>query len=115
MFEGHDTTAMGMLSTLHLIQLHDYIQDKVHYELDEIFANNKTRQMKYIENCTKESMRLDPLVSVIGRICTDNFQLESYTMSKGTQINMIIYELIKMLNHFQILSNLILTDLNVIK
>ncbi|KAL3200348.1 hypothetical protein MRX96_013297, partial [Rhipicephalus microplus] len=61
MFEGHDTTAMGMSWAIYLIALHEEHQDLIHQELDTIFGSDKTRpvtsedlkQMKYMECCLK--------------------------------------------------------------
>ncbi|KAH8034292.1 hypothetical protein HPB51_022745 [Rhipicephalus microplus] len=63
MFEGHDTTAMGMSWAIYLIALHEEHQDLIHQELDTIFGSDKTRpvtsddlkQMKYMECCLKKS------------------------------------------------------------
>ncbi|GBO19124.1 Cytochrome P450 4V2 [Araneus ventricosus] len=59
MFEGHDTTAMGITFALYCIGLYPDVQRKIHEELDGIFSNNKqrpitmddVRSMKYLE-CT---------------------------------------------------------------
>ncbi|CAN7992028.1 unnamed protein product, partial [Ixodes pacificus] len=61
MFEGHDTTAMGISWALYLIGLYRKHQDLIHQELDSIFGDDKVRQitsndlkeMKYLECCLK--------------------------------------------------------------
>ncbi|GBN31109.1 Cytochrome P450 4C1 [Araneus ventricosus] len=75
MFEGHDTTAMGIAYAVYNIGLDPKIQDRVHEELDTIFGNDHerhvtmddARNMKYLECVLKESQRLFPSVPIIGR------------------------------------------------
>ncbi|XP_075560452.1 cytochrome P450 4c3-like isoform X3 [Dermacentor variabilis] len=83
MFEGHDTTAMGISWALYLIGLYSEHQELMHQELDAIFGANKTRpitsedlkQMKYMECCLKESQRLYPSVPFISRMCEQDVMI----------------------------------------
>lgn len=67
----HDTTAMSMIWTLFLLGHHPEYQERVQQEIDEIwdrdqvddskFLNsNQLREMKFLEACIKESLRLFP-------------------------------------------------------
>ncbi|XP_023210867.1 cytochrome P450 4c3-like isoform X2 [Centruroides sculpturatus] len=75
MFEGHDTTAMGISWTLYLLGLHPDIQEKVYQELEEIYGDDidksitceELRKMKYLECVVKESIRIYPPVPFILR------------------------------------------------
>lgn len=74
MFEGHDTTAAGSSFFLSLMGVHPHIQDKVVQELDEIFGDSDrpatfadTLEMKYLERCLMETLRLYPPVPIIAR------------------------------------------------
>lgn len=75
MFEGHDTTSMGIVWTLYLLGLHHDIQERVFQELEDIFYNDIERtirtddlkMMKYLECVIKESIRLYPSVPFIIR------------------------------------------------
>jgi len=62
---GHDTTASNMSFTVLLMGLHPDIQKRVQMELDDIFHGDDRAataddlsQMKYLESCLKESLRL---------------------------------------------------------
>ncbi|XP_075735784.1 cytochrome P450 4V2-like isoform X2 [Rhipicephalus microplus] len=72
---GFDTTAMATSYTLYLLGHNSGIQDKVHAEIDTIFANDKQRsvtaedikKLKYLECVIKESLRLYPPVPLVAR------------------------------------------------
>ncbi|XP_076754439.1 cytochrome P450 4g15 [Xylocopa sonorina] len=74
MFEGHDTTASGSSFFLAMMGCHPDIQEKVIQELDEIFGDSDrpatfqdTLQMKYLERCLLETLRMYPPVPIIAR------------------------------------------------
>ncbi len=70
-FSGHDTTAMAILWSLHLIGLDPEVQEKVHLEIDSVFGDDKTRpvnsedlkQLKYLECCIRRSSSFVPFCS----------------------------------------------------
>ncbi|XP_038213205.1 cytochrome P450 4g15 [Zerene cesonia] len=74
MFEGHDTTAAGSSFFLSAMGIHQDIQDKVVEELDSIFGDSDrpatfqdTLEMKYLERCLMETLRMFPPVPIIAR------------------------------------------------
>lgn len=74
MFEGHDTTAAGSSFFLSMMGVHQDIQDKVIEELDQIFGDSDrpatfqdTLEMKYLERCLMETLRMYPPVPIIAR------------------------------------------------
>lgn len=82
MFEGHDTTAAASSYFLTLMGIHQNIQAKVVQELDEIFRGtdrpttfNDTLEMKYLERCLLETLRLYPPVPIIGRQLNEDLKL----------------------------------------
>jgi cytochrome P450 family 4 len=101
MFEGHDTTAMAISWTLHLIGLNAEIQDKCHQELDNIFGDNDNqrsidmkdlRDMKYLEACIKEALRLFPSVPFVGRINEQEISVNDFIVPKGVTCLVFLYE-----------------------
>ncbi|XP_023223442.1 cytochrome P450 4C1-like isoform X7 [Centruroides sculpturatus] len=100
-FEGHDTTSMGICWALYHLGLHQDIQEKVYEELQGIFGDDKDktltaediREMKYLECVLKESQRISPSVPLIGRSCTEDFKIKNYTIPRGTTIMLFIYAL----------------------
>lgn len=101
MFEGHDTTAMGISWALFLIGLYPKCQSRVHSELDSIFGEDKSRpvtmedlkRMKYLECCLKESQRLYPSVPIISRRCEEDVTVDGRTLPKGSTVQVLIHSL----------------------
>lgn len=99
MFEGHDTTAMGISWTLYLLGLYEDKQEKVHQELCSIFGDDKFRnittqdlkEMKYLECVIKESIRLYPSVPVISRKTKEKMKIGEYVIPENTSIVLYIY------------------------
>lgn len=83
MFEGHDTTSAAISWSLLLLGSHPEIQDRVVEEIDSIFGGDKTTvasmndlmEMKYLECCIKEALRLYPSVPLIARQINEDVQL----------------------------------------
>ncbi|KAJ8929501.1 hypothetical protein NQ314_017794 [Rhamnusium bicolor] len=95
MFEGHDTTAAGSSFFLSMMGIHQDIQDKVIQELDEIFGDSDrpatfadTLEMKYLERCLMETLRMYPPVPIIARQLRQDVKLVSgdYTLPAGATI-----------------------------
>ncbi|XP_018331831.1 cytochrome P450 4g15 [Agrilus planipennis] len=95
MFEGHDTTAAGSSFFLSMMGIHQDIQDKVIQELDEIFGDSDrpatfadTLEMKYLERCLMETLRLYPPVPIIARQLQQDLQLVSgdYKIPAGATV-----------------------------
>nr|CAD7258623.1 unnamed protein product [Timema shepardi] len=90
MFEGHDTTAAASSFFLSLMGIHQDIQDKVSQELDEIFGDSDrpvtyqdTLEMKYLERCLLETLRMYPPVPIIARQLQEDIKLgRKYAMLK---------------------------------
>jgi cytochrome P450 len=68
MFEGHDTTSAAVSWCLFLLGGNPKIQDKVFQEIDTVMGGDRCRaptmkelgEMKYLECCIKEALRLYP-------------------------------------------------------
>ncbi|KAH9512026.1 Cytochrome P450 4V2, variant 2 [Dermatophagoides farinae] len=116
MFEGHDTTAMSLIWTLHLLGNHPDIQNRVHKEIDEIrqqsdddddqttqnWSQNQLRQMKFLEACIKESLRIYPSVPVISRYTHQDTEIEpGRIIPKGTSVALVLYMIQRDPKYFQ--------------
>ncbi|XP_012279668.1 cytochrome P450 4g15 [Orussus abietinus] len=95
MFEGHDTTAAGSSFFLSMMGCHPDIQERVIQELDEIFGDSDrpatfqdTLEMKYLERCLMETLRMYPPVPVIARELKSDLKLVSgdYTLPAGCTV-----------------------------
>ncbi|RXG59119.1 cytochrome P450 4V2 [Armadillidium vulgare] len=81
------------------LTMFDY-QNKVYEELEAIFgksdraaASSDIREMKYLECCIKESLRLFPSVPVYGRELKENIVVGEYVLPKETNAFVITYQL----------------------
>lgn len=95
MFEGHDTTAAASSFFLSVMGCHPEIQEKVIQELDEIFGDSDrpatfqdTLEMKYLERCLMETLRMYPPVPIIARKINTDLKLASgdYTIPAGATV-----------------------------
>lgn len=102
MFEGHDTTAAASSFFLSLMGIHQHIQDKVIEELDQIFGNSDraatfqdTLEMKYLERCLMETLRMYPPVPIIARQLKEDLKLVSgdYVVPSGATVVIATYKL----------------------
>ncbi|XP_011696000.1 PREDICTED: cytochrome P450 4C1-like [Wasmannia auropunctata] len=98
MFEGHDTTAMGLCFLLALLAEHKDIQDRVRDEVNiamqengEKFTMKLLQQLPYLDRCIKETLRLYPSVFLISRISGEDVKLQPYVVPAGTIIQLHIY------------------------
>lgn len=83
MFAGHDTTAIALTMAIWLIGLHPQVQKRLQEELDFVYSSleedmtlDSLRQLKYLEAVIKESLRLFPSVSFLGRRLTQEVLLQ---------------------------------------
>ncbi|XP_028982658.1 cytochrome P450 4C1-like isoform X1 [Diachasma alloeum] len=100
MFEGHDTTAMGICFTLLLLAEHKDCQDIARNEVDEVMRNrdgkmgiHEQQHLPYLEMCIKEGLRLYPSVPFISRNLDDDLHLKTFTIPAGTMAHLHIYDL----------------------
>ncbi|XP_052865196.1 cytochrome P450 4C1-like [Anopheles cruzii] len=98
MFEGHDTTTAGMSWALFLLALHPEIQEQVHQEIDSIFGDSDRpatmhdlNEMKLLERCLKETLRLYPSVAFFGRTLSEDIELGGYNVPARTIIGIHSY------------------------
>lgn len=101
MFEGHDTTSMGISWSLYLIALHTDVQAKIQQELDSVLTEDlrsditmeTLKELKYLDRVLKECQRVYPPVPVIGRAVTGNTEIGGYTAPEDSDIDIFIYAL----------------------
>ncbi|XP_058443129.1 cytochrome P450 4c3-like [Malaya genurostris] len=101
MFEGHDTTSAAISWILLLLGAEPTIQDRIVEEIDRIMDGDRERfpsmkelnEMKYLECCIKEGLRLYPSVPLIARKLTEDVQIEDYTIPAGTTAMIVVYQL----------------------
>ncbi|XP_029157494.1 cytochrome P450 4C1-like [Nylanderia fulva] len=97
-FEGHDTTGMGITFALLLLAAHKDIQERVRAEVDTVMQENggkltmkSLQDLSYLDRCLKETLRLYPSVFLISRKTAEDVKLHSYVVPAGTILHLHIY------------------------
>ncbi|XP_043651942.1 cytochrome P450 4c3 [Drosophila teissieri] len=101
MFEGHDTTSAAISWTLFLLGCHPEYQERVVEELDAIFGDDKETpatmknllDMRYLECCIKDSLRLFPSVPMMARMVGEDVNIGGKIVPAGTQAIIMTYAL----------------------
>ncbi len=88
MLAGHETTANALSWTWMLLSQNPEAEAKLHAELDEVLANRlpttaDLSQLPYANAVIKESMRLYPPVSLLGRESVEDTEIGSYLIPTG--------------------------------
>lgn len=100
-FEGHDTTSMCLCFTLMLLANHKDVQTKIYQEIMEVYGQERNeptfqdlQNLRYLELCLKESLRLYPSVPLFSRLTTQDINLPSgYFVPKDALILIHPYDL----------------------
>lgn len=98
MFEGHDTTSIAICLGLMTLANNRQIQDEIYKEIEDILGNEKPtysnlNNLKYMERCIKEILRLYPSVPFISRVSGSDIKTKSgYTIPKDCMINIAIFD-----------------------
>lgn len=111
---GYETSAAALAWTLFLIGHHPEVQDKITQEVDSIFCEDVSRemkmhdlrQMKYIEAVIKESHRLYSPVPMIGRDADTDIEVthddgSKSIIPKGTMILILPYLIHRCVDHWE--------------
>ncbi|XP_046449670.1 cytochrome P450 4c3-like [Daphnia pulex] len=98
MFAGHDTTASAMTWFLYCLAMHPHHQDLVTEEVDQIFGDSDrpcsiqdVAELKYLECCIKETLRLYPSVPAVMRYITEDIHVGGYKIPAGVSVSLMIY------------------------
>jgi len=82
-----DTTALALQSTLFFLALNPECQKKAADEIKSVVGDadevthDHLSQLKYLEMCWKEAMRLHPPVPVVGRKVVEDVTLGHYVIN----------------------------------
>ncbi|XP_056636244.1 uncharacterized protein LOC130444880 [Diorhabda sublineata] len=97
---GYDTTAVSLSHTLMILANEEKIQEELYQEIIAIVENPNNpmfaelQELKYMERCIKESLRIYPSAHVISRIAGEDIRTkEGYVIPKGCDININIIDM----------------------
>jgi len=93
MLAGQDSVGAAVAFTLFLLAQNQACQDKCRNEIDQIFQDddraptmNDLREMRYVEMCIKEALRICPSVPLIARKLGEEVRLGKYTLPAGSNV-----------------------------
>lgn len=98
MLAGQDSVGAAVAFCLFTLAQHSEIQQKCYDELEAIFGDdnrppnmNDLREMKYLEMCIKETLRLYPSVPLFARKTSEDIQVGKHTLPAGSNVFIIPY------------------------
>uniref|UniRef100_A0AC35U5Q8 Cytochrome P450 n=1 Tax=Rhabditophanes sp. KR3021 TaxID=114890 RepID=A0AC35U5Q8_9BILA len=90
MFEGHDTTSSGMSYFIWCLAHYPEFQEKLIEEIDSVFGDSDRNctpedfvNMKYLDMCIKDSLRMFPSVPLFSRSVDRDFEACGIKIPKG--------------------------------
>lgn len=95
---GHETTANAINWTFWLLAQNPDAEAKLHEELDTVLQGRTPtledlKQLPYTEMVIKESMRLMPPVTGVGRETIEDVQIGDVFIPQGTEIGLFFYRI----------------------
>ncbi|KAI5643381.1 cytochrome p450 domain-containing protein [Phthorimaea operculella] len=100
MFEGHDTTSAALSFMIMRLANETKVQDQIYKELHRIFGDSERaptiddfNEMRYLDCCIKESLRLYPPVPLIARYISEDIHLGKYTVPQGAVTFIHVYDI----------------------
>ncbi|KAK4029580.1 hypothetical protein OUZ56_022559 [Daphnia magna] len=98
MFEGHDTTAAAINWSLFLLGNNPEVQEQVSEELIRVFGNSDRpvtmadlNELKYLECCIKEALRIYPSVPLFARQLMEDTTICGYDLPSGATLMAVPY------------------------
>ncbi|XP_011502147.1 PREDICTED: cytochrome P450 4C1-like [Ceratosolen solmsi marchali] len=92
-FEGHDTTAMGLCFAILLLAQNEEAQNIARNEVEDILRPkdgkldiSDLQKMNYLERCIKETLRIFPSVPSITRYLLEDVHLKHTTIPRNTNV-----------------------------
>lgn len=90
---GHETTALALSWTWHLLSQHPEVEEKLHAELRQVLSGRSPEfkdfpALAYTDRVLKESMRLYPPAWSLARTAIKDFELRGYKIPAGANIVM---------------------------
>jgi cytochrome P450 len=90
---GHETTALALSWTWHLLSQNPQVEEKMHAELRQVLGKRSPEvadlpALLYTERVIKEAMRLYPPAWSLARTAVSDFELRGYTIPAGANIVM---------------------------
>nr|WP_298994405.1 cytochrome P450 [uncultured Allomuricauda sp.] len=94
---GHETTANALSFLLYFLAKDKNLQESLHEEVtshtSDTFSFEDMPKFPLAQSCIKETMRIYPPAYFIDRVATEETEIGSFHLKKGTLVLLSIYEL----------------------
>lgn len=96
MIAGHETTSMTMTWTVLLLAKHQEYQERAREEIRRVLGGKEevtfqdVKEMSFLDNCIKESMRLHPAIITANRETNEDMKIGPYDIPKNTKVQLDI-------------------------
>ena len=89
---GHESTASALTWVMHQLGTNPEVFKKVRQEADELYSNDEVEydmlnKLKYTDAVIKETLRLLPPGTVVGRTTTAEAEILGYKVPQGVRIS----------------------------
>ncbi|XP_064457756.1 cytochrome P450 4V2-like [Ornithodoros turicata] len=98
---GHETTALTLSWLVYLLSLHPEAQKKLQEELDALYYDRNDEdvtwedlsQLKYMDCCIKETIRLYPPIPLLLRVLENDVNIDGHVIPRGVtcMVNLFTY------------------------
>ena len=95
---GHDTNASSLTWTMYLLGRHPEVQARLQQEVDAVYPEDTgvltadhLARLTYMELVIKESMRMFPAVSMVGRRLCEDMEVAGHTVPADSVCYVMIY------------------------
>jgi cytochrome P450 len=97
---GHETSTNTLSFLLYELARHPDKQQKLQQELDALpdeppLTLAQVSKMEYLNNCLRESMRLWPTATAVGRTTVQEIQYEGFVIPKGRFVQCNFYSMFR--------------------
>uniref|UniRef100_A0A182N482 Cytochrome P450 n=1 Tax=Anopheles dirus TaxID=7168 RepID=A0A182N482_9DIPT len=96
-FAGNETSAMTVANTLLLLAMHPLVQEKLFEELNvhcgSEISCEMLKNLHYLEQVLKESLRLLPIAAVIGRRTTEELRVGEHRLPANVDVIIDIFDI----------------------
>jgi len=82
---GHETTALALSWTWHLLSKHPHVREKLEAELDAVMAPDMSK-LRYTQHVVSEALRLYPPAWSMGREALEDLELGGYRIRRGENV-----------------------------
>jgi cytochrome P450 len=94
---AYETTSATICHILSALAINPDIQNKLIKEIDDYFKSNNNNEtieeLRYLDLCMKETLRLWPAFSRIARVTVEDTYLEHIFLPKGTKVYLPTYSI----------------------